>query len=171
MVLRVVCSLAVEGVVGGAAAAPSRRAALRIGATRTWRFLTSPLELFDLLSVLPFYLERTLGDGGGGASSLSALRLLRLTRVTRVFKLGKQAEVTPTSHVTERNMERNGMHRSSSITPVFSAPPRYLCVLRSAPRTPLLRAGVPHVHQRDRALDARNARARDLLRARDGGYV
>jgi len=93
MGLRVVCSLAVEGVVGGAAAAPSRRAALRIGATRTWRFLTSPLELFDLLSVLPFYLERTIGDGGGGASSLSALRLLRLTRVTRVFKLGKQAEV------------------------------------------------------------------------------
>ena len=87
-----------EKMIAGDALSRERASAWRVGARRTWDFATSPLELFDLLAVLPFWLELAVRLGlvavrkDGATASLSALRLLRLTRVTRVFKLGKQAE-------------------------------------------------------------------------------
>ena len=65
----------------------------RVGLKRTWKFCTRPLEVFDLLAILPWWIELLMPAGSGSAgASLSALRLLRLVRVTRIFKLGKQAE-------------------------------------------------------------------------------
>ena len=61
-----------------------------LGARRTWDFATSPLELFDLLAVLPFWLELAVRLGlvavrkDGATASLSALRLLRLLSLIHI---------------------------------------------------------------------------------------
>ena len=51
-------------------------------------FLIEPMNVIDLVAILPWYLE-LLGYAGGGSAVL--LRVLRLARVVRVFKLGKYA--------------------------------------------------------------------------------
>lgn len=49
-------------------------------------FVISPMNLVDLLAILPFYIERVVGSASG---ELAIVRVLRLARVFRVFKLGK----------------------------------------------------------------------------------
>merc|ERR1719171_2450750 len=44
--------------------------------------------MIDMLSIMPFWLEK-FADDGSGASVLVILRILRLTRIFRVFKVGK----------------------------------------------------------------------------------
>jgi hypothetical protein len=51
--------------------------------SRTWTYLTSIMNLIDAVAILPFYLEKFAGIGGGG---LGVLRILRLARVFRLFK-------------------------------------------------------------------------------------
>lgn len=53
-------------------------------------FATS--SLIDMLSILPFWIEKFSTDGSG-ASVLVILRILRLTRIFRVFKVGKYNDV------------------------------------------------------------------------------
>ena len=55
------------------------------GATKTLRFVLVPLNLVDLFSILPFFLEGLLTGGDG----LLVLRILRLCRLFRLFKLKK----------------------------------------------------------------------------------
>jgi potassium voltage-gated channel Shab-related subfamily B protein 2 len=55
-------------------------------APRTVEFLVSPLNLVDLISILPFYLEQAVS--GGGLSGTRIFRTVRLVRVFRVLKLG-----------------------------------------------------------------------------------
>lgn len=59
------------------------------GSVRVWRYATKPLNLIDLVAILPFYLELMFGLGGGG---LGVLRILRLARVFRLFKFGTVQE-------------------------------------------------------------------------------
>jgi hypothetical protein len=60
--------------------------ALNAGAIRkTLKFVFSPLNLVDLFSILPFFLEELLTGGDG----LLVLRILRLCRLFRLFKLKK----------------------------------------------------------------------------------
>ena len=53
----------------------------------SYAFVMSPMNLVDLVAILPFYLE--LAFAGGGGAAFSVLRVLRLARVFRVLKLGK----------------------------------------------------------------------------------
>lgn len=56
------------------------------------RFFVSPLNLCDLASVLPFYVELVLEQMGFHKNlAVRSLRLVRLIRVFRLFKLGRYA--------------------------------------------------------------------------------
>jgi len=52
-------------------------------------YLFAPMNLIDLMSVLPFYIELMVGKNGSG---FEVLRLLRMARVFRVMKLGSYAK-------------------------------------------------------------------------------
>ena len=51
-------------------------------------FLVAPLNVIDLLSILPFYVTLALQDVGG---SIDVLRVVRVVRVFRVFKLSRHS--------------------------------------------------------------------------------
>ena len=54
---------------------------------KTVEFFVDPLNMLDLLAILPFFIDLfTASKGGGG---LKAARVVRLARIFRVFKLGK----------------------------------------------------------------------------------
>merc|ERR1711988_1804054 len=53
----------------------------------TVNFIMDPLNVLDLLAVVPFYLTEFVNDQSGGG--LAAARVFRLARIFRVFKLGK----------------------------------------------------------------------------------
>jgi hypothetical protein len=56
---------------------------------RAWEFVVKPLNMVDLLAIIPFYIGLlAAGTGGGG---LTVFRILRLGRVFRIFKLGKSS--------------------------------------------------------------------------------
>lgn len=52
---------------------------------RPWRFLLSPLNVIDVVSLLPFYLELFVS----GTQDNAGLRIVRLFRVVRMFKLSR----------------------------------------------------------------------------------
>ena len=63
-------------------------------AVRTARWVRSPLNVIDLLAILPFYIQIATDavepSGGAGAGfNLSWVRVLRLTRIVRIFKIAK----------------------------------------------------------------------------------
>merc|ERR1711988_1646973 len=53
----------------------------------TVNFIMDPLNVLDLLAVVPFYLTEFVNDQSGGG--FGAARVFRLARIFRVFKLGK----------------------------------------------------------------------------------
>jgi hypothetical protein len=53
-------------------------------------FITRVANIFDLLAILPLYLEKLLGQAG--AEPFRVLRIVRLPRVFKVFKMGKYSE-------------------------------------------------------------------------------
>lgn len=60
---------------------------------KTWRFCKQPLNIIDLIAILPFYFELMFLDQ---KASLTVFRVLRLARVFRVFKVSKYSEVMQT---------------------------------------------------------------------------
>ena len=65
-----------------------RRVAVEL--RRLWEFVVLPLNVVDLLAIVPFYIEAASSTSGGGLG-LTVFRVLRLGRVFRIFKLGKSS--------------------------------------------------------------------------------
>lgn len=64
---------------------------LRFTAAKDRRsFPFKPLNMVDLIAILPYYIA--LGIGSSGASSLAVVRILRLTRVTRLLKFSRHSQ-------------------------------------------------------------------------------
>jgi len=58
---------------------------------RVLKFVLHPMNLIDLVAILPWYLEQFMADAEGGGDGLMVLRILRLGRVVRMLKLGKNS--------------------------------------------------------------------------------
>lgn len=56
-------------------------------------FVLTPMNIFDLMAVVPFYIELVQTEilGGDDSPALRIFRLVRLARVIRIFKLGRYA--------------------------------------------------------------------------------
>jgi hypothetical protein len=52
-----------------------------------WKFVTSILNVIDLIAIIPFYISIAMADTD--VSSLAILRVVRLVRVFRIFKLSR----------------------------------------------------------------------------------
>ena len=63
-----------------------------IASPRKCRFLYQPLNLIDIVAILPFYITLALKATNTNISSLSILRVLRLVRVFRIFKLSRYSK-------------------------------------------------------------------------------
>eukprot|EP00959_Pyramimonas_sp_CCMP1952_P418609 8769536-Pyramimonas_sp.AAC.1 len=61
-------------------------------AEQPWVFVRGPLNVVDLVAILPFYIEHlilpAMGGGGGELAGTRIIRMVRLVRVFRVLKLG-----------------------------------------------------------------------------------
>ena len=53
------------------------------------KFLYQPLNIIDIVAILPFYITLALSSANSNVGSLSILRILRLVRVFRIFKLSR----------------------------------------------------------------------------------
>eukprot|EP00039_Didymoeca_costata_P007123 m.96529 g.96529 ORF g.96529 m.96529 type:complete len:497 (+) comp13549_c0_seq6:68-1558(+) len=49
-----------------------------------WKFVKHPMQIIDIIAILPFYIS--LGLAGDGGSQLTILRILRLSRVSKIFR-------------------------------------------------------------------------------------
>lgn len=58
------------------------------GLYKTYLYAIKPLNVIDLLAILPFYIELMVAAG----TSVAVVRVLRLVRVFRVFKMGKNSK-------------------------------------------------------------------------------
>eukprot|EP00794_Sanderia_malayensis_P015109 gene15109-16665_t len=59
---------------------------------RKFHFLYQPLNIIDVVAILPFYVTLALNSVNTSVSSLSILRILRLVRVFRIFKLSRYSK-------------------------------------------------------------------------------
>eukprot|EP00746_Dinoflagellata_sp_MGD_P166082 gnl/MRDRNA2_/MRDRNA2_95758_c0_seq1.p1 gnl/MRDRNA2_/MRDRNA2_95758_c0~~gnl/MRDRNA2_/MRDRNA2_95758_c0_seq1.p1 ORF type:complete len:512 (-),score=90.13 gnl/MRDRNA2_/MRDRNA2_95758_c0_seq1:28-1563(-) len=70
-----------------------RMSVCNIGGVTIWQFIKSPSNIFDVLAIMPFYVQALMnlagGGGGNGAAGLRVLRAVRLIRLFRIFKLGR----------------------------------------------------------------------------------
>ena len=63
-----------------------------IASPRKFQFLYQPLNMIDLVAIIPFYIMLVLKQTNTNVSSLSILRVLRLVRVFRIFKLSRYSK-------------------------------------------------------------------------------
>ncbi len=63
-----------------------------ISSPKKLHFLYQPLNVIDIVAILPFYITLALNSVNTSVSSLSILRILRLVRVFRIFKLSRYSK-------------------------------------------------------------------------------
>ena len=63
-----------------------------IASPKKLQFTIQPLNLIDLIAIIPFYIMLILKQTNTNVSSLSILRVLRLVRVFRIFKLSRYSK-------------------------------------------------------------------------------
>lgn len=69
-----------------------RMSVCTVGGVTVWQFIKTPSNIFDVLAIMPFYLQAVMASTGGGGNSTAGLRVLRavrLIRLFRIFKLGR----------------------------------------------------------------------------------
>jgi len=59
-----------------------------------WKWLINPLNLLDLLAIVPFWTSRFLPDGSTDFGAFGAVRVVRLFRLVRLFPLGRYTEMS-----------------------------------------------------------------------------
>lgn len=59
-----------------------------VSCANVFKFVIQPLNIIDLVSIVPWYVELALDSGS--ASGTAVFRVLRLLRVFRVLKLGSR---------------------------------------------------------------------------------
>ena len=76
-----------------------------------FRFMLRPLNIIDLLAILPFYIELAiLSMSSGGEANNSFLTILRVGRTFRLVKLGKYSKgMTLLAHVMSASLQGLGM--------------------------------------------------------------
>jgi hypothetical protein len=76
---------------------------MRLYAAKGWRlkWLRQPLNIIDLVAILPYYISLTLSSGAVG-SAFVIVRILRLIRVTRLFKFSRHSYALRVRHELER---------------------------------------------------------------------
>ncbi|XP_047138594.1 shaker-related potassium channel tsha2 isoform X2 [Hydra vulgaris] len=63
-----------------------------ISSPKKFLFLRQPLNIIDIVAILPFYITIFLRSTNANVASLSILRVLRLIRVFRIFKLSRYSK-------------------------------------------------------------------------------
>lgn len=63
-----------------------------IASPKKIQFMYQPLNMIDLVAIIPFYITLILSQTDTNVSSLSILRVLRLVRVFRIFKLSRYSK-------------------------------------------------------------------------------
>jgi len=87
-----------------------------------YSFVLTPLNMIDLLAILPWYVEKVAGAGGGEV--LRVLRVLRVVRIFRVFKVGDMRSKLEVFTLCMVNRSRRSSCSSSSLaSPSSSSPP------------------------------------------------
>lgn len=72
---------------------------MRLYAAKGWRqkWLRQPLNIIDLVAILPFYISLGLSSGAVG-SAFVIVRILRLVRVSRLFKFSRHSQALRVRH-------------------------------------------------------------------------
>lgn len=60
-----------------------------VSSPNKWKFVSSILNIIDLVAIIPFYINIAMANSKTDVSSLAFLRVVRLVRVFRIFKLSR----------------------------------------------------------------------------------
>ncbi|XP_065655610.1 potassium voltage-gated channel subfamily A member 2 isoform X2 [Hydra vulgaris] len=63
-----------------------------LASPKKFLFLRQPLNVIDIVSILPFYITAFLHSANSNVASLSIFRVLRILRVFRIFKLSRYSK-------------------------------------------------------------------------------